>query len=94
MTNNITAINTVITKALEEAGIRESETYSVRILNSSSDLFEFEIETEWNVVSCYADLESTRILGIMATAKSIEEVMWDAKSVARTAIFVNSHRAA
>lgn len=81
MTTNFTAINTVITKAIEEAGIRENEAYKVRFISQEGELFEFEIETEWNIVSCFADLESTKILGIMATAKTIEEILGEVPAV-------------
>lgn len=75
MTTNITAINTIINKAIEEAGIRDNEAYTVNIIGAENELLEFVIETEWNRVTCYADLESTKVLGIMSEAKTIDELL-------------------
>ena len=75
MTNNITAIHRIINKAAEEAGIRENEEFKVNIISSDNDLLEFELLTEWTVVSCYADLESTQILGLMTVSRTIEELL-------------------
>lgn len=66
MANNFTAIHNIISKAAAEAGIGDRENYRVIILCSDSDLIEFVLETEWTTVTCYADLESTRILGLMS----------------------------
>ncbi len=77
MTNSFTTIYTIITKAAAEAGIRDNENYKVRIISRDSDMLEFELETEWNVTTCYADMESTQILGLMTEAKPIETVLED-----------------
>ena len=65
MANIFTAINSIISKAAAEAGIGEKENYRVTIISADSDLIEFVLETEWTKVTCYAELESTRILGLM-----------------------------
>ncbi len=75
MTQSFTTIHTVITKAAAEAGIRDNEEYKVNIIDRNSDLLEFELITEWTVVTCYADLESTRILGLMSEAKPVEALL-------------------
>ena len=70
MANNFTAIHNIISKAAAEAGIREKENYRVIITGIDNDLVEFVLETEWMSVTCYADMESTRILGLMSEAKA------------------------
>ena len=65
MANNFTAIHNIISKAAAEAGIGEKENYRVIITGIDNDLVEFVLETEWMNVTCYAELESTRILGLM-----------------------------
>ncbi len=75
MTNSFTTIHTVITKAAAEAGIRDNEEYKVNIIDKSNDLLEFELVTEWTIVTCYADLETTRILGLMTESKPIEALI-------------------
>ena len=45
-------------------------------------MLEFELETEWTVTTCYADMESTQILGLMTEAKPIETAL-DAITIAR-----------
>lgn len=75
MTNSFTTIYTIITKAAAEAGIRDNESYKVKIISRDSDLLEFELETEWTVTTCYADPESTLILGLMTEAKPIESLL-------------------
>jgi hypothetical protein len=77
MTNSFTTIHTIITKAADEAGIRDNENYKARIISRSSDMLEFELETEWTVTICYADMESTQILGLMTEAKPIETLLDD-----------------
>lgn len=74
MTKSFTTIYTIITKAAAEAGIKDNENYTVKII-SNSDLLEFELETEWAVTTCYADTESTQILGLMTEAKTIESLL-------------------
>ena len=82
MTNSFTTIYTIITKAAAEAGIMDNENYKVRIIGRDSDMLEFELETEWTVTTCYADMESTQILGLMTEAKPIETAL-DAITIAR-----------
>lgn len=69
MANNFTAIHNIIVKAAAEAGISDKEDYKVRIIGTDGDLIEFVLETEWMDVTCYADLESTQILGMMSETK-------------------------
>ncbi len=75
MTNSFTTIHNIITKAALEAGIRDNEMYTVRIISSDHGLLEFALETEWTVITCYGDLESTRILGLMTENKSLEKLL-------------------
>ena len=75
MTKSFTTIYRIITKAAEEAGIRDNENYTVDIISSDSDLLEFVLETEWTVTTCYADPESTQILGLMTEAKPLETLL-------------------
>ena len=77
MTNSYTTIYTIITKAAAEAGIRDNENYKVNMISNESDLLEFELETEWTVTTCYADPESTQILGLMTESKPIETLLGD-----------------
>ena len=77
MTNSFTTIHTIITKAAAEAGIRDNEEYKVKII-SNSDMLEFELETEWTVTTCYADTESTQIVGLMTEAKTVESLFEEA----------------
>jgi hypothetical protein len=74
MTKSFTTIYTIITKAAAEAGIKDNENYTVKII-SNSDLLEFELETEWAVTTCYADMESTQILGLMTENKTLEKLI-------------------
>lgn len=80
MTNSFTTLYTIITKAATEAGIRGNENYKVRIISRDSDMLEFELETEWTVTTCYADMESTQILGLMTEPKPIETLFDDIAS--------------
>ncbi len=82
MTKSFTTIYTIITKAAAEAGIKDNENYTVKII-SNSDLLEFELETEWAVTTCYADMESTQILGLMTEAKTIESLFDEIASAKR-----------
>ena len=88
MTNSFTTIYTIITKAAAEAGIRENENYKVRIISRDNDMLEFELETEWTFTTCFADMESTQILGLMTETKSIENIFED---TVITGGRVNSH---
>ena len=75
-------IDTIKAKAAAEAGIRDTEEYKIKIVGRDSDMLEFELETEWTVTTCYADMESTQILGLMTEAKPIETAL-DAITIAR-----------
>ena len=75
MTKSFTTIYKIITKAAAEAGIRDSEEYTVKIINRESNLLEFALETDWTVTTCYADMESTQILGLMTENKSLEKLI-------------------
>ncbi len=75
MRNSFTTIYTIITKAAAEAGIRDNENYKVRIISNDNDMLEFELETEWNVTTCYADMESTQVLGLMTESKPLEALI-------------------
>ena len=77
MTNSFTTIYTIITKAAAEAGIRDNENYKVRIISKGSDMLEFELETEWTVTTCFADMKSTQILGLMTESKPLETLIDD-----------------
>ena len=70
MANNFTAIHNIINKAAAEAGIADNENYSVSIIGIDNDLIEFELVTEWMTVTCYAELESTRIIGMMSESNA------------------------
>jgi len=85
MKNINTAYETVITKAAMEAGIKANENYSVIISSIEGSLICFELETEWNRVTCYADTNTNEVLGIMAEAKTIEEILWGPASVVAAA---------
>ena len=88
MSNIFTTNYTIITKAAAEAGIRENEDYEVNFISRGSDMLVFELETEWTVTTCYADMESTQILGLMTETKSIENIFED---TVITGGRVNSH---
>ena len=75
MTNSFTTLYTIITKAAAEAGIRDNENCKVRIISRDIDMLEFELETEWNVTTCYADMESTQVLGLMTESKPLEALI-------------------
>ena len=70
-----TVINSLIVKAASEAGIRDNENYKASIVSCEGNLAEILIETEWNTVTCYADTESGKILGLMAEAKSSDDLI-------------------
>jgi hypothetical protein len=65
----------VIAKAAAEAGIKANEVYKAYIVSVEGSLAEIAIETEWNTVTCYADVETGEVLGIMAEAKSSDELI-------------------
>ena len=81
MKNINTAYETVIAKAVKEARISENDKYSVVITGFENGILGFEIETEWNKVSCFADTESNEVVGLMAEAKTIDEILWGPSSV-------------
>ena len=75
MANSFTTIHTIITKAAAEAGIRDNENYKVRIISRDRDMLEFELETEWTMTACYADMESTQVLGLMTESKPLDALI-------------------
>lgn len=70
-----TTMAAIIAKAAAEAGIISDEKYNVHLISYENGLAEMILETEWNIVTCYADTETGEILGLMAEAKSIEELL-------------------
>lgn len=74
MKNN-TMITAIITNAAKEAGIRNDELYTVTIISVENDMLEIELGTEWNKVTCYANMLTGEILGLMAEARSIDEII-------------------
>jgi hypothetical protein len=93
MKNTIKAYEAVIAKAVKEAGINENEKYNVTITGIEGSLISFVIDTEWNKVTCYADTDTKEVVGIMAEAKMIEEILWGPASVVAAAS-ANSRKAA
>ena len=93
MKNINTAYETVIAKAVKEAGINENEKYNVILTGNEGRIVNFVIDTEWNKVTCYADIISEEVVGIMAEAKMVEEILWGPSSVVAAAS-ANSFRAA
>ena len=67
----------IIAKAAAEAGIREDERSAARIVGEDRGICELEITTEWNIVTCYADSATGEILGLMAEARPVEELLRD-----------------
>ena len=45
------------------------------IVSCENNLVEILIETDWNTVTCYADTESGKILGLMAEVKSSNDLI-------------------
>ena len=76
MKNINTAYETVIAKAVKEAGIREDEKFSVTVTGIENSIVAFEIETEWNKVTCFTDMDTNEVVGLMAEAKTIKEILW------------------
>ena len=72
----------VIAKAAAEAGIKANETYKAYIVSIEGSLAEIVIDTEWNTVTCYADVETGEVLGIMAEAKSSDELIAEFREAA------------
>ncbi len=72
----------VIAKAAAEAGIKANETYRAYIASIEGSLAEIVIETEWNTVTCYADVDTAEVLGIMAEAKSSDELLAEFREAA------------
>jgi len=65
----------VIAKAAAEAGIRENENFNAYLIEVEGTLTEMLLETEWNLVTCYIDTDTEEVLGIMAVAKSSDELI-------------------
>ena len=65
----------VIAQAAAEAGIRENEKYNAYLIEAEGNLAEVVLETEWNMITCYIDTETEEVLGIMAEAKSSDELI-------------------
>ncbi len=80
MKNINTAYETVIAMAVKEAGIREDEKFTVTVTGIENSIVAFEIETEWNKVTCFADTDTNEVVGMMAEAKTIEEILWGSAS--------------
>ena len=76
MKNINAAYKTVIAKAVKEAGIREDEKFIVTVTGIENSIAAFEIETEWNRITCFADTDTNEVVGMMAEAKTIEEILW------------------
>ena len=55
--------------------IRENEKYNAYIISVEGCLAEIMFETEWNLVTCYIDTETEEVLGLMAEAKSSDELI-------------------
>jgi pyruvate/2-oxoglutarate dehydrogenase complex dihydrolipoamide dehydrogenase (E3) component len=72
----------VIANAAAESGIRANEAYKAYIVSVEGSLAEITIETEWNTVTCYADVETGEVLGIMAEAKSSDELIAEFREAA------------
>ena len=88
----------VIAQAAAEAGIRENEKYNAYLVGTEGSLAEMILETEWNLITCYIDTESEEVLGIMAVAKSSDELIRElrdaSKVTASASCFRNGTRAA
>lgn len=92
---NINSINEdYIAKAAREAGIRENEKYSARLVSYTDGLAEIILETEWNTVTCYIDIETSKVLGLMAEAKSVDELLADEYRAVRVSSPVAKYRTA
>ena len=79
----INTVNTaVIAKAAAEAGISANEASKAYIVSIEGSLAEIVIETEWNTVTCYADVDTAEVLGIMAEAKSSDELLAEFRKAA------------
>lgn len=70
-----TVNESIIAKAAREAGIRENENYDAYIVSCEDDLFELVLETEWNRITVYTDRETGEVLGLMAIARSIDDLL-------------------
>ncbi len=81
MMNNMT-INAVVANVAREAGIRNNEMYAVEIVNVENNIAEMVLTTEWNSIECYADVTTGEVLGLMATAKSMDEVVREMRKAA------------
>ena len=93
MKNINTAYETVIAKAVKEAGINENEKYNVIITGNEGRNVNILIDTERNKVTTYTNTISEEVDSIMAEAKMVEEILWGPSSVVAAAS-ANSFRAA
>lgn len=73
--NNTMTMNAMVVKAAREAGIKAGELFTIEIVGTENGICEMILGTEWSTVSCYVDIESEEVLGIMATARSLDEVL-------------------
>ena len=85
-----TVISALIVKAAAEAGIKDNENYKATIVSCEDTLIEILLETEWNTVTCYADTESGKILGLMAEAKSSDDLITELFTSSRTPVAARS----
>lgn len=70
MKTNRNTIDVIIAIAAREAGIRAEELTSYEIVSNDNSIIEFILETEWNSVTCFADLNSLEIVGMMGERKA------------------------
>jgi hypothetical protein len=76
----------VIAMAAAEAGIRENEKYNAYLIEAEGSIAEMVLETEWNLTTCYIDTETEEVLGIMAVAKSSDELMRELREVSAASV--------
>jgi hypothetical protein len=88
--NKMKTINTVnaavIAMAAAEAGIRENEKYNAYLIEAEGSIAEMVLETEWNLTTCYIDTETGEVLGIMAVAKSSDELIRELREVSAASV--------
>lgn len=73
--NNTMTMNAMVVKAAREAGIKAGELFTVEIIGTENGICEMNLGTEWNTINCFVDLETEEVLGIMATARTMDEVL-------------------
>ncbi len=76
----------VIAMAAAEAGIRENEKYNAYLIEAEGSIAEMVLETEWNLTTCYINTETEDVLGIMAVAKSSDELMRELREVSAASV--------